>query len=94
MVVQVLKNIAGPKIGHFWPKRGQDESFSHFLAQNAFVFAVFAYYDKRVDGGLRAGKNLHAFNGPGRAMGLKRFCHFSCHMLIMRIMVAVHDIFK
>ena len=32
-------------MGHLGPKRGQNEVLGHFLAQNASVFADFAYFD-------------------------------------------------
>ena len=46
MVAKVLKKIAGPKMGHLGPKRGQNEVLSHYLAQNALVFGDVAYHDK------------------------------------------------
>ena len=53
-------------MGHLGPKRGQNEVFGHFWAQNALVFPDFVYYDWKLwylvaSSGQSAGKN---FVGP------------------------------
>ena len=45
IVLQVLKKIAGPKMGHLGQKMGQDEVLGHFLGYYALGFGDFAYYD-------------------------------------------------
>ena len=37
--------FVGPKMGPIGAKRGQNEVLGHFLVQNSFVLADFAYYD-------------------------------------------------
>ena len=37
--------FVGPKMGPIRAKRGQNEVLGHFLVQNSFVLADFAYYD-------------------------------------------------
>ena len=37
--------FVGPKVGPIKAKKGPNEVLGHFLVQNSFVLADFAYYD-------------------------------------------------
>ena len=71
-------------MGHLGPKRGQNEVFGHFWAQNALVFPDFVYYDWKLwylvaSSGQSAGKILLALKwaqlGPKRGQN-EVFGHF------------------
>ena len=42
------KNFVGPKMAQLGPKKGQNEVIGYVYAQNALLFADYAYYDRQL----------------------------------------------